>query len=115
MQQSPGINNSMNGGMRPPFAGKISSYVPNANSKVGKRSFLVYKRNKYLMVPTDTIAFFYIKFNLPVIVCFDKQEYSVTYSLDHIQQLLAELQFFRINRQYLVNVSAVAEVEHYFA
>ncbi|GLU57396.1 hypothetical protein Dfri01_68570 [Dyadobacter frigoris] len=49
-----------------------------------------------------------------LITTFDKQEFPVNQSLDEIHQLLAAQQFFRINRQYLVNYSAVKEVEHYF-
>jgi DNA-binding LytR/AlgR family response regulator len=81
----------------------------------GKKCFLVFKQNKYLMIPTKTIAYFYIKYDSPVIVCFDGQEYFVNYSLDQLQQLLSETQFFRLNRQYLINFNAVKEVEHYFA
>src|SRR5687767_4303511 len=69
----------------------------------GKKSFLVFKQNKYMTIPTNTIAFFYIKFNAPVIVCFDRQEYCINYSLEQLEHLLPPLQFFRINRQYLVN------------
>jgi DNA-binding LytR/AlgR family response regulator len=82
---------------------------------IGKTSFLVYHRNKYITVPTESIALFYIKFEATVIVTFDKQEYSVNYSLEQIQQLLSEQQFYRVNRQYLINFNAIKEVEHYFA
>ena len=81
----------------------------------GKKSFLVFKNNKYVNVMTENIAFFYIKYESSVIMCFDKQEYSVNYSLDQIQHLLPDKQFFRLNRQYLINFNAVKEVEHYFA
>lgn len=85
------------------------------NSRVGKKSFLVFTRNKYVTVPTDKIALFYVKHEYSTIVCFDRQEYAVNYSLDHIQNILPEFQFFRLNRQCLVNFNAVKEVEHYFA
>jgi len=81
----------------------------------GKKSFLVFKNNKYLNVLTENIAFFYIKYESPVIMCFDKQEYFVSYSPEQIQNLLSAKQFFRLNRQYLINFNAVKEVEHYFA
>ena len=80
-----------------------------------KKSFLVYKRNKYIVVPTETIAFFYVKNETTLIVCFDKQEYFVSYSVDQIEQMVSDQQFYRLNRQYLINFSAVKEVEHYFA
>jgi DNA-binding LytR/AlgR family response regulator len=82
---------------------------------IGKRSFLVFHHNKYITVPTESIAFFYIKYDASIIVTYDKREYSVNYSLEQIQDLLPGQQFFRLNRQYLVNFNAIKEVEHYFA
>ena len=84
-------------------------------SGIGKRSFLVYTRQKYITVPTETIALFYIKYEGTRIVTFDKQEYSVNYSLEQIQQLVSGQQFFRLNRQYLISFSTVKEVALYFA
>ena len=81
----------------------------------GKKSFLVFKHNKYITVPTDNIAIFYVKYEASIIMCFDGQEYSVNYSLEQIQHLLPGKQFFRLNRQYLISFNAVKEVEHYFA
>jgi len=80
-----------------------------------KKSFLIFRHNKYVPVATDTIAFFYVKFESSLIVCFDSQEYCVNYSLEQIQHILSAQQFFRLNRQYLVNFNAIKEVEHYFA
>ena len=80
----------------------------------GKKSFLVFKNNKYVNVLTENIAYFYVNYESSVIMCFDKH-YFVNYSLEQIQTLLAEKQFFRINRQYLVNFRAIKEAEHYFA
>lgn len=82
---------------------------------LGKKSFLVFKNNKYLTVPTENIALFYIKYESAMIMCFDRQEYFVNYSLDQIKKLLPDGQFFRLNRQYLINFNAIKEVEHYFA
>jgi DNA-binding LytR/AlgR family response regulator len=81
----------------------------------GKTSFLVFNHNKYFIVPTENIAYFYVKHETSIIVCFDKQEYFLNYSLENIQSLLTDKQFFRVNRQYLVSFHAVKEVEHYFA
>lgn len=81
----------------------------------GKKSFLVFKHNKYFTVPTEAIAFFHVKYATTMIMSFDRQEYSVNQSLEQIQTLVTEKQFFRLNRQYLINFSAIKEVEHYFA
>jgi two-component system response regulator LytT len=81
----------------------------------GKKSFLVFKHNKYITVPTKQIAFFYVKYDSPFIVCKDREEYAVNYSLKQIHNLVTDQQFFRLNKQYLINFDAVKEVEHYFA
>jgi DNA-binding LytR/AlgR family response regulator len=81
----------------------------------GKKSFLVFKNNKYTTVQTDQIAFIYIRNESVTIMTFQQQEYAIDQSLDQVQSLLSPKQFFRLNRQYLVNFSAIKEVEHYFA
>ncbi|MCD9015046.1 LytR/AlgR family response regulator transcription factor [Parachryseolinea silvisoli] len=81
----------------------------------GKKSFLVFKSNKYTTVQTDQIAFLYIRNELSTIVTFQGQEFTIDQSLDQLQASLSANQFYRLNRQYLVNFSAIKEVEHYFA
>ena len=94
---------------------RLDDLLKKLTTSTGKKSFLVFKNNKYLNVLTENIAFFYIKYESAMIMCFDKQEYFVNYSLEQIQSLLPEKQFYRLNRQYLINFDAVKEVEHYFA
>jgi len=81
----------------------------------GKKSFLVFKNNKYLSLETNNIAFFYVHNDTSTIFTFTQEEYPVTLSLEEIHSLLDTTQFFRINRQYLINFKAIKEVEHYFA
>lgn len=89
--------------------------LTRTGENTGKSSFLVFKNNKYQTVLTENIAFFYIKNETPTIMSFDKTEYQITQSLDEVHKLLSPTQFFRINRQYLVNFSAIKEAEHYFS
>ncbi len=87
----------------------------NPATPISKKSFLVFKHNKYFTVSIEKIAFFYVKYEASTIACFDGQEYFLHPSLDQIQNLLNGNQFFRLNRQYLINFNAIKEVEHYFA
>ncbi|WDO11587.1 LytTR family DNA-binding domain-containing protein [Flavobacterium sp. WW92] len=89
--------------------------LTRSGENAGKSSFLVFKNNKYLTVQTENIAYFFIKNETPTIMTFDKGEYLITQSLDEVHKLLSPSQFFRINRQYLVNFSAIREAEHYFS
>ena len=81
----------------------------------GKKSFLVFKNHKYITVQTDSIAFIYIRYDSTTIMTFDGQPYPIDQSMDQLQTVLSPKQFYRVNRQYLVNFSAIKEVEHYSA
>ena len=80
----------------------------------GKKSFLVFSQNKYFTVPVERIAFFRVQPTCSVLCCFDNKEYFINYSLEQIQSLLSAKQFFRLNRQYLLNFHAVKEVEPFY-
>lgn len=92
----------------------LDALLSRLNPSSGKTSFLVFKNQKYTTVQTDNIAFFYIRNDATSIMCFDKQEYALSQSLDQITASVSSKQFFRVNRQYLVNFKAIKEVEHYF-
>jgi DNA-binding LytR/AlgR family response regulator len=79
-----------------------------------KTSFLVFKHQKYTTVPTDQIALFYIHREAVCLRCFDQREFVLNQSLDSIMQSVNPEQFYRVNRQYLINFKAIKEVEHYF-
>lgn len=86
-----------------------------SGEQTGKRNFLLFKNNKYITIQTETIAYFCIKNEMTSIMTFSKKEYPFAASLEDIYKLLSATQFYRINRQYLVNFNAIKEVEHYFA
>lgn len=95
--------------------GNLEVLINRIGENDGKKSFLVFKNNKYVIVPTENIAFFYIRDEVPTISTFNKDEFSISQSLDEVYNLLSPKQFFRLNRQYLINFKSVLEVEHYFA
>jgi two-component system response regulator LytT len=94
---------------------ELDEIIKRLAAPAGKKSFLVFKNNKYVSIPTDRILFFSVKQDSTFITCFDQQEYAIDQSLDQIQKLLCDQIFFRLNRQYLVHFSSIKEVEHYFA
>jgi len=104
-----------NAGFRPMTTYDDNNSINPPSITAGKKSFLVFTHNKYIVIPTHLVAFFYVKHDTTILVTFDKQEYFVNYSLDHIQEMISDKQFYRLNRQYLLNFDAVKEVEHYFA
>lgn len=79
-----------------------------------KSSFLVFKNQKYTTIPTENIAYFFIHNEITHLVTFDKQQFQLTQTLGQIAEQVSPKQFFRVNRQYIVNFSAIKEMEHYF-
>jgi two-component system response regulator LytT len=89
----------------------LSKLIP----PTGKKSFLVFKNNKYISLRTEDIALFQVKYDSTMIKAFDRQEYFLNCSLDQIQTMLMEKDFYRLNRQFLIGFNAIKEVEHYFS
>lgn len=92
----------------------LSVLLHKITAPAEKTSFLVFKHQKYTTVQTTQIAFFYIRNETSMIMCFDGQEFTLNQSLDQIAGSVSPKQFFRVNRQYLVNFSSIMEIEHYF-
>ncbi len=76
-------------------------------------SILVHYKDKVLPVSLHEIALFYIDKEITRLLCFDKKSYIVDHTLDQLEKNCGD-QFFRINRQYLVNRQAVTDATHYF-
>ena len=92
----------------------LEDLLVKLGSPTSKTSFLVFKNQKYATIQIDDIAYFYIRNDSTSIMCFDKREYAITRSLDQVASSISAKQFFRVNRQFLVNFKAIKEVEHYF-
>lgn len=79
-----------------------------------KSNFLVFKNQKYTTIQTENIAYFYIHNEITHLVTFDKEQFQLSQPLGQVAEQVSEKQFFRINRQYLINFKAIKEMEHYF-
>ncbi|MFS4429684.1 LytR/AlgR family response regulator transcription factor [Chryseobacterium sp. S90] len=86
----------------------------NQPASTGKSNFLVFKNQKYTTIPTEDIAYFYIHNEMTHLVTFGKEQFSLSQPLGQVAEQVSDKQFFRVNRQYLVNFKAIKEMEHYF-
>lgn len=75
----------------------------------GKRSILVYHKEKIVPVNVADIALFYLRDDVALLVTFGKQQYAVHKRLEEIEQIVGP-DFYRVNRQCLVNREAVRDV-----
>lgn len=92
----------------------IELLLQKINQPTGKSTFLVFKNQKYTTIPTESIAYFYIHNEITHLVTFDKEQFQLSQPLGQVAEQVSGKQFFRINRQYLVNFKAIKEMEHYF-
>lgn len=66
--------------------------------------------NKNIPLPVDKIAYFYKKGNYASLVTFKSESYLLNHSLDELMDVLDNRRFFRVNRQFIINLDAC----HYF-
>ena len=78
-----------------------------------QRSVLVYHKEKITPVRIGNIAIFYLQHELTHLITLDKQHYFINHTLEELEKLTAG-QFYRANRQFLVNRSAIQDVSQYF-
>ncbi|WP_288244446.1 LytTR family DNA-binding domain-containing protein [uncultured Chryseobacterium sp.] len=76
-------------------------------------TFMIRYRDRYLPTKLEKIAFFYLENEISQIHLFSGEVYFVPTSLEEVEKQLNS-SFFRANRQYIVNRSAISEVVEYF-
>lgn len=83
---------------------------PSGASKF-KEKFIVNVRNQWIPVNTKDIACF-TKEVLNYIYLFNGEKYMIDYvTLDEVEELLDPKQFYRANRQFIINIDAVQSVK----
>ncbi|WP_321333287.1 LytTR family DNA-binding domain-containing protein [uncultured Bacteroides sp.] len=76
--------------------------------------FLVNHKGKMIPVAVADIAYFFITNELTFLFTFSEQKYSIDHSLEELEQMTDAQQFYRANRQFLINFAAIKEIEPYF-
>lgn len=77
-------------------------------------SLLVHERDAIIPVKMEHIALFYIKNEVTHLYTFTGKVYTISKKLDEIMQLTGN-DFFRANRQFIVNRTAVKEASQYLS
>lgn len=79
-----------------------------------KHRFMVKVGNQYRSFNVEDIAFFKSNEGLIYLFTHTGQSYPIEYSIDQLDTILNPIQFFRINRKFMISVKAVAEIHTYF-
>jgi DNA-binding LytR/AlgR family response regulator len=78
-----------------------------------KKRFLVKRGTDYVSVKTEDIAYFYATHKLVCMVDNKNQKFILDQSLAEIEKQLDPSQFYRVNRKYLMNLSAIKKIKSY--
>jgi two-component system, LytTR family, response regulator LytT len=79
-----------------------------------KQSFLVHTRDKLIPVTVAQISWFYTANEIVYAGTTDNKQFIIDSTMEQLQQQLDPAQFFRANRQFIIQRKAVLEVDFYF-
>lgn len=75
-----------------------------------QKRFLVKIGQSLKAVEPQNVAYIHSEHKITFLCTFDGHRYPVDHSLDKMEELLNPQQFFRINRQFLINVDAIDQM-----
>jgi len=75
-----------------------------------KSRFLIKVGEHFRSIQTNEISCFYILERATFIRTFSDKDYAVDYSLDNLQKTVNPDDFFRINRNCIVNINAIGDI-----
>jgi len=78
-----------------------------------KTRFFVKIGNHFHSIPVDNIECFYLVERAVFFKTNNGKNYNLDYSLDQVQQLIDPENFFRINRNYLIQINAIQDIYNY--
>ncbi len=79
-----------------------------------RRRFLVRHLQQWVPVEVSDIAYFYSEDGVSLFRTRTNQMFPVDYTLDELEAMLDPSQFFRANRQFIVDINAVQQIHPYF-
>jgi DNA-binding LytR/AlgR family response regulator len=83
---------------------------PSQHQQLYKQKFIISVRHQWIPVDTKDIAYF-VRDGLNYLHTFQGEKYILDYeSMDDIESLLDPRQFYRANRQYIVNIQAIQTI-----
>ncbi|GAB3275845.1 LytTR family DNA-binding domain-containing protein [Larkinella harenae] len=79
-----------------------------------RKRFLVKHLSQWMPIEVVDIAYFYSEEGVSLFRTRSNQKFSVDYTLDELEAMLDPIQFFRANRQFIVDINSVLQIHPYF-
>lgn len=78
-----------------------------------KKRFMIKVGDHIKSVLTKEVAFFYSRDKATYLKTYEGRSYLLDYSLEQLAEMLDPLEYFRINRKYLVGLNAISDIVAY--
>jgi len=89
----------------------LLSWQKDANGY--KKKFLIKRGTDYVSIKAEDVAYFYASHKVIFLVNKQGAKYILDDSLSEVEAVLDPSTFYRINRKYLVNISAIERIRSY--
>ena len=89
----------------------VQAHEADAANRIVSQTFVVNAGAKTIPIPITDISYFYREGEYNYVRTFNSERFLIAKSLDEVQQQLSEQEFFRANRQFLVNRKACEHFE----
>ena len=83
-------------------------------NKSYRSRFLVNKADSMIPISAEDIAFLYTEDKVVFLITRDNRRYMLNYSLDQLEKQLNPVNFFRVNRQFIVAMRSIHKIHNYF-
>lgn len=93
---------------------ELGKLVSRLSAPAGK-TILVYHQDKIIPVKYSDVSFFHYNKGVVTIRLADNNSYHVSMTIDEIEAGADDRQFYRANRQFLINRDAIRNIERFFA
>lgn len=98
------------------YAQKVESLLDSLamSRRTHKTRFLVKQGEQLVPIAQEQVAYFYTANELACLVGYDGRQYLVDYTLEELEAVVDPLRFFRLNRQFIAQLTAIQKIHTYF-
>lgn len=90
---------------------QLLAWKSNPKSTTYRQRFLVKRGSEYVTIKTDDVAYFYAIHKVVCLVNSKGQKFILDKSLSDLEKEVSPLQFYRVNRKFLANISAIKRIK----
>ncbi len=95
----------------PDYREKLQSLEPAGRTY--KKRFVIRFGEHIRTIPTEEVAFFHTEHKVNFLTTLEGRKFPIDFNLDQLESTLDPERFFRINRQYIIGIHAIADMRAY--